>query len=180
MREREREEKRFLLGNLLEEAVDSQSGLPGCLATPTPSSQICLQTGVEKDRVSEMVEGTEIAPLVPKDQFPAPHCLAIFQRDFPHNSLRSWGKNWACRPLPTKAVSSRTPPPACHPRTHFCPEKQRLHALLSDGISYMKENHNPGRDKCCPYAERLGGATAATHKSFCKPFPDTSYFLCRF
>lgn len=61
--------KRPLVGNLLEEAVNSHLasqmfGYPYSFISNLPSAE------VEKDRVLEMVEGTEIAPLLPKDRFP--------------------------------------------------------------------------------------------------------------
>lgn len=81
MREKE-EGKKPLVGNLLEEAVNSHLasqmfGYPYSFISNLPSAE------VEKDRVLEMVEGTELAPLLPKDWFPTPphthtHCLAIF------------------------------------------------------------------------------------------------------
>lgn len=84
MREKE-EGKKPLVGNLLEEAVNSHLasqmfGYPYSFISNLPSAE------VEKDRVLEMVEGTELAPLLPKDRFPTPppphtlpcHILNVF------------------------------------------------------------------------------------------------------
>lgn len=59
--------KRLLIPNL----ASQMFGYPYSFISNLPSA--------EKDRVLEMVERTEISPLLPEDQFPTlSHCLAMF------------------------------------------------------------------------------------------------------
>lgn len=86
-------------------------------------------SGIGKTRVREMVEGTEITLLGPQRSVSRPQLPCHILKGFSTQQFKVVGGTGLASHLRSLSLA-RTPPPACHPQTHFCLGTELLHAVL--------------------------------------------------